>query len=270
MKLVIFCLIQMVMGLNAGERVIKIISRSNPNMILSTKHSEAEGDSVLLIDFKKNKGAKKASESNFTITSEKHEITQGKINLCKDEFNNNIKACVISEGPHANSKWNLFSENGGVKIKNDHNLCMMPDPSQLRPEGMAIVANKCLPESIDQIFDISDVKSEDSQDSDGTEENVDHKGDAPMGSMLEYILSLSPQIRSQLKSRLILYDGEGKKIKSFAGSVESLTNIDPSLGLFPHMIHGSVPYQSPKSLDQYKSNRYIAISPTYSHNGSYA
>ncbi|KAM0672943.1 hypothetical protein OCOL_000214 [Ordospora colligata] len=135
---------------------------------------------------------------------------------------------------------------------------------------MAIVAKKCVPESIDQIFDISDVKGEDSQSNNGSEDNLEHKGDAPMGSMLEYILSLSPEIRKQLKSRLILYDADGKKIKSFVGSVESLTNIDPSLGLFPHMIDGSVPYPRMKSLDQYKSNRDVAISPTYFHNGIYA
>jgi hypothetical protein len=270
MKLVIFCLVQLVMGLNAGERVIKIISRSHPNMILSTKHSETEGDSVLLIDFKKNKGAKKASESNFTITSETNEIRQGDINLCKDEFNNNIKACPVSEIPHDNSIWIPYSVNGGVNIKNKHGLCMMPDTTQLGPEGMAIVARQCVHDSIDQIFDISDVKNEDGQSNDGSEDNVEHKGDAPMGSMLEYILSLSSEIRKQLKSRLILYDADGKKIKSFVGSVESLTNIDPSLGLFPHMIDGPVPYPRMKSLDQYKTNRDVAISPKYFHDGIYA
>ncbi|KMV65725.1 hypothetical protein M970_082020 [Encephalitozoon cuniculi EcunIII-L] len=254
MRFLIFYATSLVMG----NEMVRIAPRSHPDSLVAIVKA-GEKDTVRVVSTKENRKIGKSQEGVFEINKGMTEILQGKTKLCKDEKRDDIKVCTGNDEVY--SKWSLVSENGSVRFKTENDICLEVEDKKT-PEGIKLVGKRCKLNSPSQLFDLKFVEEE-SQDSNEIEFDKSSQKDLPLEELLPFLLKQSQSRAPATKQRIILYDGEGKKIVSFKGSVSPLLIASLSSGILPHSSTTPTPYSAYRPLTGTDAGEDVAVTPNY-------
>lgn len=247
-----------------GKKVIKLIPRRHPDYRVSILRdtSRMEWSVVRMVDTAKEKNMKRSSETKFEIDNGMTEILQGELRLCKDTKSDKVVVCTSSGDPFSN--WEPISDDGSIKFKTEQDFCLEVQENRGDGERLVLVGAKCRPDAKNQLFNISDVEEEES-DEDNIESGRDM--DQSLENMVSFLLQPTSGSRKPVKQRIILYNGGGKKLASFVGPVNSpVGGLNP--GVLPHSDDGvPSPPKSFKTLPGLNNDGDFSIAPSYAGYG---